>query len=208
MIAVVVRLPVISDDLPARPRTRAECADVPRPCPYVSCSMNTYLDVDDRGRIRINATGLEPDEVDPALSCALDVADDGGASLRDVGRVLDVTRERARQIETHALKLMRRPGHDIGEPVGDGDARPPTYSRAYRREPRVDEPEVEDEPVVDLERVSFFSADEARVLRHVWRVYARRIGVSTVSVFSREATAARQRRGASAGLLFGAGKRR
>lgn len=207
MIAVVVRLPVISDDLPARPRTRAECVDVPRPCPFVGCRYNTYLDVSGTGEIRLNSA-LEPDEVDPALSCALDVADDGGASLRDVGRVLDVTRERARQIEDRALQRMQRLGPDLGDPLGEGGARAPTMSREFRREVRVDEVEADEAPdVLDLERVSFFSADEARVLRHVWRVYARRIGVSTVSVFSREATAARQRRGVS-GLVFGAGRRR
>jgi len=31
-----------------KPRTRAECVDGPRPCPYVSCQHHLYLDVSAR----------------------------------------------------------------------------------------------------------------------------------------------------------------
>lgn len=61
-----------------RPRTRGECAGVPRPCPFVSCKYNLYLDVI-RGRggreyVKINRK-CDPLEVPPDESCALDVAD-------------------------------------------------------------------------------------------------------------------------------------
>src|SRR5689334_22961695 len=43
-----------------RPRTRAECGDVPRPCPFVSCKHHLYLDVSRRtGSIKLNFPDLE-----------------------------------------------------------------------------------------------------------------------------------------------------
>src|SRR5262245_58822719 len=57
-----------------RPRTRGECENVERPCPYVGCRYNLYLDVDPRsGSIKLNFPDLEPDEL--VESCALDLAD-------------------------------------------------------------------------------------------------------------------------------------
>lgn len=99
------------DDRPGdltRPRTRAECADVPRPCPFVSCSHNLYLDVTVTSRnIKFNFPDREPSEMSPDASCALDVADDGGATLEDVGQFMNLTRERVRQLEERALKKLR-----------------------------------------------------------------------------------------------------
>jgi hypothetical protein len=43
-----------------RPKTRADCADVPRPCPFVSCRWNLYLDVDNRGVVTIPRPDVPP----------------------------------------------------------------------------------------------------------------------------------------------------
>ena len=60
-----------------KPRTRAECAEGPRPCPYVSCKHHLYIDVSARtGAIKLNFPDLEV--WDLGESCALDVADRGG----------------------------------------------------------------------------------------------------------------------------------
>jgi hypothetical protein len=89
----------------ARPATRADCLRMPRPCPFVSCRYHLYLDVSLRtGAIFLNAT-VEPDEM--ADTCALDVAERGGCQLEIVGRLLGVTRERIRQIESRALNRLR-----------------------------------------------------------------------------------------------------
>jgi hypothetical protein len=97
---------VAPEDL-ARPKTRADCIDAPRPCPYVSCSHHLYLDVSlDTGSVKFNFPDIEVDEM--AESCALDVADESGATLERVGEVLNVTRERVRQVEVIALAKMRR----------------------------------------------------------------------------------------------------
>ena len=99
---------VYSGDDPDRPRTRGDCEGGERPCPYVSCAHHLYLDVNpDTGALKVNHPDLEVDQLPE--SCALDVADRGGTTLEAVGEFLNLTRERVRQVETHALaKLARR----------------------------------------------------------------------------------------------------
>jgi hypothetical protein len=89
------------------PKTRGECAGGLRPCPFVSCSHNLYLDVDRQsGSIKLNFPDLEPEEL--VHSCALDVADRGGATLDTVGEIMNLTRERVRQIEVKARGKLRK----------------------------------------------------------------------------------------------------
>ena len=91
-----------------RPRTRAECAGVQRPCPYVSCRHSLYLDVNpETGAIKLNFPTREPWEMPADASCALDVAERGGMTLEDVGTLTNLTRERVRQVETHGAHVMR-----------------------------------------------------------------------------------------------------
>lgn len=100
-----LRLLYPEDPATVRPSVRAECANGPRPCPFVGCEHHLYLDVNPRtGSIQFNWPHLEPDEL--AESCALDVADRGGATLEEVGRFLNVTRARIGQIETRALAKL------------------------------------------------------------------------------------------------------
>lgn len=84
-----------------RPSTRGECDRVPRPCPYVSCSYHLYLDVQPNGTLVLNQPDAEVYELEH--SCALDVADEGGITLERLGAVLNLTRERVRQLEAIAL---------------------------------------------------------------------------------------------------------
>lgn len=90
----------------ARPTTRAACRDGPRPCPWVSCRHHLLADVSEFGALKLNFPDRDLDEL-PA-SCALDVAEQGGLSLEAVGALLNVTRERARQIEVAALRKILR----------------------------------------------------------------------------------------------------
>jgi hypothetical protein len=88
-----------------KPRTRAECVDGPRPCPYVSCKHHLYIDVSPRtGAIKLNFPDIEV--WDMGESCALDVADRGGTTLEDVGAIMNLTRERIRQVEVKALAKL------------------------------------------------------------------------------------------------------
>jgi len=90
----------------ARPHTRAECLAMPRPCPFVSCEHHLYLDVNpDSGAIKLNFPHLDVWEM--AETCSLDVADRGGITLEDVGSILNLTRERIRQVEVRGLVKIR-----------------------------------------------------------------------------------------------------
>lgn len=111
------------DDV-SRPRTRAECRGEARPCPWVACKFHLYLDVNpETGSIKINFPDLEP--WDMKDTCSLDVAERGGITLEEVGEILNLTRERIRQVEVRGLlklkmaspspdeigaALLRRPG--------------------------------------------------------------------------------------------------
>jgi hypothetical protein len=88
-----------------KPKTRADCIDMERPCPFVSCKYHLYLDVHPvRGSIKINFTDIEVWEM--TETCALDVADRGGITLEEVGEIMNLTRERVRQVETAGLAKL------------------------------------------------------------------------------------------------------
>src|SRR5438105_8243856 len=89
-----------------RPKSRADCAMGLRPCPYVSCKFNLYVDVNPRtGSVKMNFPDKELWEL--ADTCALDVADRGGITLEEVGVIMNLTRERVRQLETRGLTKLR-----------------------------------------------------------------------------------------------------
>ena len=95
-----------------KPKSRADCVDMERPCPYVSCKYHLYIDVHPvRGSIKVNFPDLEVWEM--TETCALDVADRGGITLEEVGEIMNLTRERVRQVETAGL-AKRAAITDIG----------------------------------------------------------------------------------------------
>jgi hypothetical protein len=93
----------------ARPRSREECLqgeNAERPCPFVSCKHHLYLDVSVRsGAIKVNFPDLEV--WDMSETCALDIADRGGVTLEEVGEIMNLTRERVRQLETRGLAKLK-----------------------------------------------------------------------------------------------------
>jgi hypothetical protein len=97
------------------PLVRADCPDrQDGPCPYVSCRHHLFLDVDAlTGSIKLNFPDLVDEDGTPILdampaTCALDVAEAGGVILMRMGELLNLTRERARQIEEAALERLRK----------------------------------------------------------------------------------------------------
>jgi hypothetical protein len=89
-----------------RPKTRADCVNSPRPCMFVSCKHNLYLDVNpETGSIKLNFPDKEIWEL--PYTCALDVAEKGGITLEEVGEIMNLTRERIRQVETRGLLKLR-----------------------------------------------------------------------------------------------------
>ncbi|MBA3457768.1 MAG: DNA-binding protein [Deltaproteobacteria bacterium] len=99
-------------DIP-RPTTRAECKEEMRPCPWVACKHHLYLDINpETGSIKINFPDLEPWEL--KNTCALDVAERGGITLEEVGEIMNLTRERIRQVEVRGLLKLK-----MGSPSPD-----------------------------------------------------------------------------------------
>lgn len=90
-----------------RPTKRADCEGGARPCPYVGCKYNLFLDVSSTGNIRFSFPNRPPEAVDPEASCALDLASSGGLTLQEVADVTGVTRERVRQIEMKSVRRLR-----------------------------------------------------------------------------------------------------
>lgn len=89
-----------------RPKARGECRGDVRPCPWVACKFHLYLDVNpENGSIKLNFPDLEPWEL--SQTCALDVAERGGITLEEVGEIMNLTRERIRQVEVRGLIKLK-----------------------------------------------------------------------------------------------------
>jgi hypothetical protein len=101
-------------DVP-RPLARGDCKEAQRPCPWVSCKHHLYLDVNpETGSIKLNFPDLEVWEMKE--TCALDVADRNGVTLEEVGEIMNLTRERIRQVEVRGLLRLKMlsPDEDAG----------------------------------------------------------------------------------------------
>ncbi len=96
----IAALPGDETDREGRPATRADCVSGPRPCGYVACRYHLGVDETSYGSIRVNFPSLLADLPN---TCALDLADAGGATLEEIARLMNLTRERVRQIEVKAL---------------------------------------------------------------------------------------------------------
>lgn len=109
-----------------RPRTRGECADGPRPCPWVACKYHLFLDVTRHGSLKFNFPDRDLDDL--RETCVLDVTEGGPRHLVTVGELMNITRERVRQIERRALEraLADQTGAlaDASELLDDGEELP------------------------------------------------------------------------------------
>lgn len=113
-----LRMLKLLEGLPAhwRPTWRGQCGPATRGkiCPYVSCKYHLYLDVNpETGSIIFNFPDLEVWEME--YCCALDVAEKYGITLEETGEVMNLTRERIRQIEFAALKKLRQLKDELNE---------------------------------------------------------------------------------------------
>jgi hypothetical protein len=96
-----------------RPKNRSECLEMERPCLFVSCRHHLYLDVNpETGSVKLNFPDKEPWELED--TCALDVADRGGITLEEVGAIMNLTRERIRQVEVRGLEKLKEVPEALG----------------------------------------------------------------------------------------------
>jgi hypothetical protein len=105
----------------------------------VSCRQNLFLEVVAGGRLRLNG-GPDPTKMPEAWSCALDVADRGGATLEEVAEHLSVTRQFVQHIEKGALlKLRGKPAiQEMHEDLGPTRFRGRIEPERERRGPDAD----------------------------------------------------------------------
>jgi len=74
-------------------------------CPWVSCKWHLYLDTTDEGDLLLTHPDLEPWEL--PVTCAIDFAIGGSHLLREIGDVMNMSRERVRQVQKRALAKLR-----------------------------------------------------------------------------------------------------
>ncbi len=158
-----------------RPETRADCAGGARPCPFVSCKHHLFLDVSARtGAIKLNFPDLDVWEM--TETCALDVSDRGGTTLEEVGAIMNLTRERIRQVEVKGLAklLALRDMMALRDYVDEGPMgkrRLPVLAAPIEEEEAEDEDEGTDDVAAEAEAeaetdpvgdapVEIFAADE------------------------------------------------
>ena len=168
----------------ARPATYGQCDSwdvgdgngptrlgIDTPCPFVGCKHHLYLDRAMGASFKINFPDLDFDELDQ--TCALRVADatvvredERGVSdrtedhitLLSVGQLLNLTRERVRQMQIKALAKIR--------PAAVRIANEGTYAGPARCEPRAPTEVVEattltaDGPTQTLETLGLWVARE------------------------------------------------
>lgn len=116
--------PAVYPEGVVRPKTRGDCVNGPRPCLWVSCKYNLYLDITKAGSIQFTNPGIEPDQMKE--SCVLDLTDKGPQTLITIEQVMNTTRQRVLQIETAAVQKLRvaatrnGPGGSLKEYMPDG----------------------------------------------------------------------------------------
>jgi hypothetical protein len=98
------------------PRTRAQCKDMPRPCPYVSCRHHLWLRLkqEQPGNPQAGKQGDTTFRPATMQSCSLDVADKG-ASFEEIGQLLGMDSTRGRQIAQAALEKLKALGVNVDE---------------------------------------------------------------------------------------------
>jgi hypothetical protein len=84
---------------PTPPRVRGDCLEGGvnefRPCPWTGCKWNIV------------------EAQHPQATCVLDIADQGGITLEELGQMMGLTRERIRQIEEGALGKLKKRDRDF-----------------------------------------------------------------------------------------------
>lgn len=95
------------------PESRSECIGGPRPCPLVSCRFHLLLDVASDGRLN-RARDFDENAAESILdalqampeTCALDVADRGGSTSKEIGEMIGVRRDTVESMVSNAARRL------------------------------------------------------------------------------------------------------
>jgi hypothetical protein len=111
------RLAVLASEIPVRehrigrgrPKTWGGCVErglgTEHPCPFVSCKHHLAVDVNPQlGSIKTTHPG---EDLDAHETCSLALSERGGMTLEAVSEVMNLTRERIRQIEGLAIAKLK-----------------------------------------------------------------------------------------------------
>lgn len=158
-----------------RPKTRGDCAQGPRPCPWVGCVWNNFLRVRADGSVKLTWPGTEPDEVPPEVSCALDVADRGGVTIRELSDAMGVVPQQALNTLNDALAKLRRAKtfRELQTTQFVPLARVLETVPKRRKPEPPDEPETFSEPDEPTREGPILGPDEAAALARVARLLLR-----------------------------------
>lgn len=104
----------ISGIMHDRPQFRAECP-TERPCPYVGCRYNNFIEIGESGNIRLSLEGI--DAWERRHSCALDMADLGPQPTNVIADATGLTRTRINQILRDAQVKLKDIGFDLMENI-------------------------------------------------------------------------------------------
>ncbi len=102
-------------EYPKLPKNYGECMELfgkDKPCPFVRCRHHLAIDIQyandhmRRPSVKVNFPAMEVDEM--TETCSIRQADGGCSTLEDTSQLMNLTKERVRQIEEGALLKMRR----------------------------------------------------------------------------------------------------
>jgi len=99
-----------------RPRTWGECKEKgwgnTRPCPFIGCRYHLYADIQPTGALKLLWPTADPLELPE--TCTLVVAEAGERTLDEVGQILNITRERVRQVQVKGSRNFARRLEKLG----------------------------------------------------------------------------------------------
>ena len=150
-----------------RPKKRSDCLNgenAARPCPWLSCRFNTYLDVNENtGSIKVNFPPAD-DSAEALVAvlrampdtCALDVADRLGITLEECGSRENLVRERVRQVEVDSLVRLKYRAPHLADYLDEDAASISGVANALDTLPRVvralpSPPPAQERPTLDDE---------------------------------------------------------
>lgn len=105
------------------PKKRADCAGIPKPCPFLDCRHHLWLRLQQEqpGNPQAGKQGETTFRPSTMQSCSLDVAEKG-ASFEEIGELLGMDSTRGRQIAQAALEKLKARCAELGVQDSELDA--------------------------------------------------------------------------------------